>query len=103
MPAAVPAAAVDQEDQAQHQGEVDAPMGRIAQQPEARGVVVKGREPDQQGADDPGRRRGERPEAGLRVERGRGGGRDRGSGPAMPVKGGRIGRAGPAGRRRAAG
>ena len=58
----------DQEDQAQHQGHVDAAMRLLAQQAEARRVEMEERQRQQQAADDPGAADAERTKAHLGVE-----------------------------------
>ena len=58
----------DQEDQAEHEGEMDAAVGGLGQQAEARGVVVEAREREQQRRHDPARSRQQRAKAHLRIE-----------------------------------
>ena len=58
----------DQKDQAKDAGEVDAAMQGLLQQPEAGRVVVKTREPEQQGRDDPAGHGKQWPESHLWIE-----------------------------------
>jgi hypothetical protein len=63
-----PARREDQEDQAEHEGHVDAAVGALAQEPEAGGVVVEQRQREEQPRHDPPGRRRQRAEAHLRIE-----------------------------------
>src|SRR5919107_461486 len=58
----------DEEDQAEHEGHVDAAMGSFAQQTESCRVVMEERERQQQARDEPGGPRRQRAEAHLGIE-----------------------------------
>ena len=60
----------DEEDQAQHEGDVNAAVGGLGQQAEAGGVVVEAGEREQETGDDPPGRRQQRAELHLRIELG---------------------------------
>ena len=58
----------DEKDQRQHEGDMDAAMGRLGQQAEPRGVVVKAGQHEQKHRHQPGDARQQRPELHLRIE-----------------------------------